>query len=119
MRSHSRCLNIGVTSDLSGRVWEHKTGIHEGFTKNYKIDQLVYHELIHDIESAIAPAKQLKGWKRAKKIALIEKMNRAGTTSRFSARGRSFDSGSAYAFGKRSVPLAFAQDDGALETNCF
>ena len=73
--SHSRCLYIGVTSDLSGRVWEHKSGVFEGFTKKYKINQLVYHELFHDIESAIAREKQLKGWSRAKKIALIEKMN--------------------------------------------
>ena len=73
--SHSRCLYIGVTSDLSGRVWEHKSGVYEGFTKKYKINQLVYHELFHDIESAIAREKQLKGWTRAKKIALIEKMN--------------------------------------------
>jgi putative endonuclease len=75
MSSHSRCLYIGVTSDLCGRVWEHKNGIYHGFTKKYKIDQLVYHELFHDIESAIAREKQLKGWTRAKKIALIEKMN--------------------------------------------
>jgi len=73
--SHSRCLYIGVTSDLSGRVWEHKSGVFEGFTKKYKINQLVYHELFRDIESAIAREKQLKGWSRAKKIALIEKMN--------------------------------------------
>jgi len=73
--SHSRCLYIGVTSDLSGRVWEHKIGVYEGFTKKYKINQLVCHELFHDIESAIAREKQLKGWSRAKKIALIEKMN--------------------------------------------
>ncbi|HEV3272258.1 MAG TPA: GIY-YIG nuclease family protein, partial [Candidatus Methylacidiphilales bacterium] len=72
---HSRRLYIGVTSDLHGRVWEHKNGILEGFTKKYKINQLVYHEFFHDIESAIAREKQLKGWSRAKKIALIEKRN--------------------------------------------
>ena len=75
MSSHSSCLYIGITSDLSGRVWEHKEGVLEGFTKKYKINQLVYHELFHDIESAIAREKQLKGWSRAQKIALIEKMN--------------------------------------------
>lgn len=73
--SHSRCLYIGVTSDLHGRVWEHKNGVLEGFTKKYKINQLVYHEFFQDIESAIAREKQLKGWSRAKKIALIEKRN--------------------------------------------
>ena len=75
MGSHTGTLYIGVTSDLSGRIWEHKNGIYEGFTKKYKINQLVYHELFHDIESAIAREKQLKGWTRARKIALIEKMN--------------------------------------------
>jgi putative endonuclease len=73
--SHSRRLYIGVTSDLHGRIWEHKNGVYPGFTKQYKIDQLVYHEFFHDIEPAIAREKQLKGWTRAKKIALIEKMN--------------------------------------------
>ena len=73
--SHSRCLYIGVTSDLWGRVWEHKNGVYQGFTKKYKIDQLVHQEFFPDIESAIAREKQLKGWSRAKKIALIEKTN--------------------------------------------
>jgi putative endonuclease len=75
MSSHSRCLYIGVTSDLSGRVWEHKNGLLEGFTKKYNIHHLVYHEFFPDIEGAIAREKQLKGWSRAKKMALIEKMN--------------------------------------------
>jgi putative endonuclease len=75
LSSHSRRLYIGVTSDLCGRVWEHKNGFYQGFTKTYKINQLVYHEFFHDIEAAIAREKQLKGWTRAKKIALIEKMN--------------------------------------------
>jgi putative endonuclease len=64
-----------VTSDLPGRVWDHKNGFYEGFTKKYKIDRLVYHEFFHDIEDAIAREKQLKGWSRARKIALIEKGN--------------------------------------------
>lgn len=75
MSSQSRCLYIGVTSDLSGRVWEHKCGVYPGFTKTYKIHYLVYFELFHDIEKAIAREKQLKGWSRAKKIAFIEKAN--------------------------------------------
>jgi predicted GIY-YIG superfamily endonuclease len=59
-------------------VWSrvgHKNGVLEGFTKKYKINQLVYREFFQDIESAIAREKQLKGCSRAKKIALIEKMN--------------------------------------------
>jgi putative endonuclease len=78
MSSHSRCLYIGVTSDLHGRVWEHKNGIIEGFSKKYKTHHLVYQEFFDDIESAIAREKQLKGWSRAKKIGLIEKLNRGG-----------------------------------------
>ena len=73
--SHFRCLYIGVTSDLHGRVWEHKTGVLEGFTKKYKINQVGYYEFFQDIENAIARKKQLKGWSRAKKTALVEKRN--------------------------------------------
>ena len=71
----TRRLYVGVTSDLSGRLWEHKSRAYEGFTKKYKLDQLVYFEFFQDIETAILREKQLKGWSRAKKIALIEKMN--------------------------------------------
>ena len=56
-------------------MWEHRNGVFEGFTKKYRVNRLVYYELFHDIEEAIAREKQLKGWSRAKKIALIEKMN--------------------------------------------
>ena len=75
LSSNSRCLYIGVTSDLRGRLWQHKTGVFEGFTKKYKTHLLVYQEFFDDIESAIAREKQLKGWSRAKKITLIEKIN--------------------------------------------
>jgi len=64
-----------VTSNLEVRVWEHKQGVIEGFTKTYKINQLVYYEDFPDMLSAIAREKQLKGWNRAKKTALIEKRN--------------------------------------------
>jgi putative endonuclease len=75
MSSQSRRLYIGVTSDLDGRVWEHKQGILEGFTKKYKINQLVFYEDYPDIVQAITREKQLKGWTRAKKIALILEQN--------------------------------------------
>jgi len=75
LSSQSRRLYIGVTSDLEGRVWEHKQRAIEGFTKTYKINQLVYVEEYPDMRSAIAREKQLKGWNRAKKIALIEEKN--------------------------------------------
>jgi putative endonuclease len=75
MSSKSRRLYIGVTSNLEGRVWEHKEGRIEGFTKTYKINQLVYYEDYPDLLSAIAREKQLKGWSRARKIELILKRN--------------------------------------------
>ena len=81
MSSHSRCLYVGVTSDLHGRVWEHKNGVYEGFSKKYKTHDLVYQEFFNDIESAIAREKQLKGWTRAKKIGLIEKSTEVGRIS--------------------------------------
>jgi putative endonuclease len=77
MSSHSRCLYIGVTSNLENRVWEHKQGVIAGFTKAYKINQLVYYETYPDMLSAIAREKQLKGWNRAKKIRLILEINPA------------------------------------------
>ncbi len=61
-----------MTSDLHGRVWEHKNGVYE---RKYITHNLVYEEFFDDIESAIAREKQLQGWTRAKKIGLIEKMN--------------------------------------------
>jgi putative endonuclease len=64
-----------MTSNLCKRVWEHKTKCVDGFTKKYHIDQLVYFEQTGDVISAIAREKQLKKWRREKKIFLIEKMN--------------------------------------------
>ena len=77
LSSRSRRLYIGVTSDLEGRVWEHKQGMVEGFTKTYQIDRLVYYEDFPEMLSAIAREKQLKGWSRVKKIWLIERENPA------------------------------------------
>ena len=75
LSSHNRRLYIGVTSNLEGRISEHKEGRIAGFTKTYKINQLVYYEDYPDMLSAIAREKQLKGWTREKKIRLILKMN--------------------------------------------
>jgi putative endonuclease len=77
MSSHSGVLYIGVTSDLIKRVYEHKNGLVEGFTKKYKTKKLVYYESTKDVLSAIEREKQLKKWRRDKKDALIEKMNPA------------------------------------------
>ena len=68
-------LYIGVTNDLVKRVYEHKQGLVEGFTKKYKVDRLVFFEETNDVESAIIREKQMKKWNRKWKIELIEKQN--------------------------------------------
>jgi putative endonuclease len=68
-------LYLGVTNDLLRRVDEHKQKCVEGHSKKYGIDQLVYFEQTDDDRSAIVREKQLKGWRRSKKIALIERDN--------------------------------------------
>lgn len=68
-------LYIGVTSDLFRRVHEHKNGIFEGFTKSYKLHQLMYYEVHEDPVSAIQREKQIKCWKREWKLRLIMEMN--------------------------------------------
>ena len=70
-----RTLYIGVTSDLQARVYEHKNALIPGFTSKYGIDRLVYCESSNDVYAALSREKQLKGWVRAKKIALIESVN--------------------------------------------
>jgi putative endonuclease len=75
--SRSHTLYTGVTGDLRKRVFEHKWKEHEGFTEKYNCDRLVRFECYQDVTAAIAREKQLKGWRREKKIALIEKMNSA------------------------------------------
>ena len=64
-------LYVGVTNDLHKRVFRHKSKIISGFTKKYNLYKLVYFEMFGDIRSAIAREKQIKGWLRAKKVALI------------------------------------------------
>ena len=71
----NRVLYTGVTNDLKRRVYEHKEKLVERFTKKYKVGKLVYYEVCEDIESAIAREKQIKGWLRRKKVALIESLN--------------------------------------------
>lgn len=71
----SRTFSVGVTNDLERRVWEHKQLTTPGFAKQHHITQLVYFEESPRIEDAIAREKQLKDWRRAKKITLIESVN--------------------------------------------
>jgi putative endonuclease len=68
-------LYVGVTSDLIRRVWEHRQGQVEGFTKKYGVHRLVYYELHTSMAEAILREKHLKKWKRAWKVELIEKEN--------------------------------------------
>lgn len=70
-------LYVGVTSDLVGRVWQHRTGIIAGFTKQYNVKQLVWYEIHTDIIQAIIREKQLERWNRDWKINLIQSTNPA------------------------------------------
>jgi putative endonuclease len=74
-RSGSASLYVGVTGDLVRRVWQHKSKSAPGFTSRYNLTRLVYYEQFHLPDSAIAREKQIKGWRRSKKIALIGSMN--------------------------------------------
>ena len=79
MTNQSRVvLYTGITNSLMRRVWQHQSGDIEGFTKTYKVNRLVYYECFDDPRTAIAREKEIKGWRRDKKNALIEKMIRSG-----------------------------------------
>ena len=75
MTNKSKTLYTGVTNDLQRRVFEHKNKLIGGFTKKYNITKLVWYQVTNELTSAIAREKQIKGWLRKKKIALIESMN--------------------------------------------
>ena len=71
MSNKSRRLYVGITSKLFGRVFEHKNKIIPGFTSRYKFDMLVYYGEYSNVMSAIAREKEIKGWRREKKLRLI------------------------------------------------
>jgi putative endonuclease len=75
LSSISGVLYIGVTNNLKRRAWEHKQGLIEGFAEKYRAKKLVYYEVTSDVRVAIEREKQLKKWRREKKIALVESMN--------------------------------------------
>lgn len=75
MASVSGVLYVGVTSNLQRRVLEHKQGVREGFTKAYRCHKLVYVEQGESIGAVITREKELKAWRRVKKLALITKQN--------------------------------------------
>lgn len=68
-------LYIGVTSDLLGRIFQHREGITKGFTARYDVHRLVYFEVHDEMDAAITREKQLKNWRRDWKIELIERDN--------------------------------------------
>jgi putative endonuclease len=73
LASHCRgTLYVGVTSDLIKRLWEHRNGAVDGFTRRYQVHALVYFERHECMEQAIAREKQIKKWRRAWKLELIE-----------------------------------------------
>ncbi len=71
----SRLLYTGVTSPLEQRIWQHKNKSFKGFTSKWQVCRLVYFERFQTVQFAIAREKQIKGYRREKKIALIEKQN--------------------------------------------
>ncbi|HJW37995.1 MAG TPA: GIY-YIG nuclease family protein [Candidatus Udaeobacter sp.] len=76
MTNRSRVvLYTGITNSLVRRAWQHQNGEVEGFTKTYKANRLVYYERFNDPRNAIAREKEIKGWRREKKNALVETMN--------------------------------------------
>ena len=75
MTNPSRTLYTGITNDLVRRMDQHKRKVLEGFTQRYDLTRLVYYEETPDVHVAIAREKQIKGWLRARKIALVESMN--------------------------------------------
>lgn len=75
MTNKSRTFYVGMTNNLERRSFEHKHKLIQGFTSRYNITQLVYYEVYSDVREAIAREKQVKDWRREKKIALIESVN--------------------------------------------
>ena len=73
--SRTGTLYIGITNNIERRIWEHKTGQIDGFSRKYHCERLVYYEAFDQVLDAIAREKQLKGWRREKKIVLIESRN--------------------------------------------
>ena len=75
MSSQTRVLYIGVTSDLERRVQQHKSGVGSAFTARYRVRLLVHYDETSDVHAALERERRLKGWTRARKVALIESLN--------------------------------------------
>lgn len=76
MASISGVIYVGVTNDLVRRVWEHKNDLIKGFTKKYKCHKLVYFKAGESVYGAISREKEIKKWRREKKVKLIESLNK-------------------------------------------
>ena len=98
-------LSIGVTNDLARRIWEHRNKALPGFSANYSLSILLYHETYPDAGSAIAREKQIKGWRREKKVGLIERVNPRWRDLSVELEQEEIVRGP-------STPLRSAQDDG-------
>ena len=75
LSSTGRTLYVGVTNDLERRLYQHRTGSGSSFTDQYRVGRLVHFEETSDVHAALAREKEIKGWRRSKKIALIESTN--------------------------------------------
>ncbi|MBI5052436.1 MAG: GIY-YIG nuclease family protein [Chloroflexi bacterium] len=75
MGSRSRVFYVGMTNDLRRRVYQHKEKLVEGFTQKYNVTMLVYYETTDNVLAAIQREKQIKAWRRSKKIELIQSSN--------------------------------------------
>ena len=88
LASHSRRLYVGVTNNLARRLAEHRAGEGGAFTKRYNVHRLVYFEEHPDVRDAIRREKEIKGWRREKKLQLIERHNAGWIELAPSAGGR-------------------------------
>jgi putative endonuclease len=77
LASLTRTLYVGVTRDLARRVYQHRQQILPAFTARYAVNRLVYFEHTHDVRAALEREKEIKGWKRARKLELVESLNPA------------------------------------------
>ena len=75
MTSSSGTLYTGMTNDLKRRVYQHKHKLIEGFTEKYNVTRLAYYEETQDVQTAIAREKEIKSWRRNKKLELIKSLN--------------------------------------------
>jgi putative endonuclease len=89
LSNKSKMLYTGVTNNLERRVFEHKQKLIPGFSSHYNLFQLVYYEQFRDIRIAIAREKEIKGWRRAKKTALIKSVNPAWRDLMFGPNSKS------------------------------